>query len=112
MPDVQKRGNSHKSSRPLWEKRCVLEGVVNDAVALFKASSPRWRTSPRVAHIQRRKSDGKPRRPSYLPDNGHQQLQKQWKSSDLPGRTWRVFKLTVFLFFKGPPYIKGKDMFF
>ena len=35
MPDVQKRDNSHKSSRPLWKKRCVLEGVVNDAVALF-----------------------------------------------------------------------------
>ena len=34
-PDVQIRGNSHVSSRELRKKRCVFEGVANDAVALF-----------------------------------------------------------------------------
>ena len=34
-PEVQKRGNSHKSSRQLCKKRCVFAGVVNNAVALF-----------------------------------------------------------------------------
>ena len=37
-PEVQKHGNSHKSSRQLCKKRCVFEGVVNDAVALFFVS--------------------------------------------------------------------------
>ena len=36
-PDVQIRGNSHVSSRELRKKRCVFEGVANDAVAFFLA---------------------------------------------------------------------------
>ena len=39
-PEVQKRGNSHKSSRQLCKKRCVFEGVVNDAVDLFEYRLP------------------------------------------------------------------------
>ena len=37
-PEVQKRGNSHKSSRQVCKRRCVFEGVVNDTVALFQGT--------------------------------------------------------------------------
>ena len=39
-PDVQIRGNSHVSSRELRKKRCVFEGVANDAVAIFANDGP------------------------------------------------------------------------
>ena len=41
-PDVQIRGNSHVSSRELRKKRCVFEGVANDAVAFFPFGRRIW----------------------------------------------------------------------
>ena len=34
-PEAQIHGNSHEYSRQLWIKKCVFEGVVNNAVALY-----------------------------------------------------------------------------